>query len=271
MSQIGTGILAALFVFTSCFVINYETYGNAVGDNLARFAIMFGIIGSIIGTFIGSAMVGGGRVGYKEVLTGSITGAVISGHVAPIIYNIGILIMIGTVSGILCGFYMRVIHVKINKNNVKDVVGLFGPFAISSLLGSLVVAPALLNVYYNKALSLPFNSTIVPRNLAGYQLIYVGLSAGIGLVGGLITVLLSVCDKNYFALASNSRIVLDEYGLYDLGEASKSLKMLPTMDREKAIAANYQVGDSQQALIKSGNLVWLMSSTHYFIICYIIF
>lgn len=69
LSQIGTGFIAALFVFTSSFVINYNRYGNAVGENLGRFSIMFGIIGSIIGTFVGSAIVGGGRVGYKEVLT----------------------------------------------------------------------------------------------------------------------------------------------------------------------------------------------------------
>lgn len=58
-------MLAGLFVFTSCFVVRYQFYGSALGDNFARFAIMFGIAGSIIGTFIGSALVGGGRIGYK--------------------------------------------------------------------------------------------------------------------------------------------------------------------------------------------------------------
>ncbi len=65
MSQIGSGILAATFVFTSCYIVNYTLYGNYLGDNYARFSIIFGIIGSIVGTFIGSALVGKGRVGYK--------------------------------------------------------------------------------------------------------------------------------------------------------------------------------------------------------------
>ena len=117
------------------------------------------------------------------------------GAVAPIIYNIGIILMIGSVTGFLCGIYMRLAHVKINKNNVKDVLGLFGPFAISSILGSLVVAPSVISVYYNKGVNFPLTIESVPKDLAGYQLIYVGLSAGIGLVCGLLTVLLSICDK----------------------------------------------------------------------------
>lgn len=65
LSQIGTGIITATFVFTSCYVINYQYYRVSSADNYARFSIIFGMIGSIVGTFVGSAMVGGGRVGYK--------------------------------------------------------------------------------------------------------------------------------------------------------------------------------------------------------------
>jgi hypothetical protein len=217
---------------------------------------MFGIVGSIIGTFIGSALVGEGRVGYKEVITGSISGAVVMGSAAPLVYNIGIMIMIGSVTGFLCGIYMRVIHVKINKSYVKDVLGLFGPFTIASLLGSLVVTPAVLNVYYNKGLTFPYTSTLVPKDYAGYQLIYVGLSAGIGLVGGLFTSIFSLCDKDYFALASNSRIFLNEFGLYDLGVASKSLQVLPASNVITPTPADQVlVGDSQSGLVKSGVLI----------------
>jgi hypothetical protein len=60
-SQIGTGFIIALFVFTSCYIIQYPSIANVV----ARFSILFGIMGSIIGTYIGSGICGGGRVGYK--------------------------------------------------------------------------------------------------------------------------------------------------------------------------------------------------------------
>lgn len=65
LSQIGTAIIVAMFVFTSCQVIDYRTYNNSIGENNARFAVLFAILGSIIGTYIGSAIVGRGRVGYK--------------------------------------------------------------------------------------------------------------------------------------------------------------------------------------------------------------
>jgi hypothetical protein len=136
--------------------------------------------------------------------------------------------MIGSVTGFLNGIYMRVIHVRINRDNVKDVLGLFGPFAIASILGSFVVTPSVLTFYYNRGYTFPFSNKItIPSNYAGYQLIYVGLSAGIGLVGGLLTSIFNICDKDYFALASNSRIYLNDFGLYDLGKASKSLQALP--------------------------------------------
>lgn len=188
------------------------------------------------------------------------------GAAAPLIYNIGILIMIGSVTGFLCGIYMRVIHVRINRTNVKDVLGLFGPFCISSLIGSMVIVPSALAVYYNRGIAFPFTNTAVPISLAGYQLIYVGISAGIGLGGGLFTSLMSCCDRDYFALASNSRIFLNEFGLYDLGEVSKSRQILPmagtpihealpTIAGNTPNANQYYVADSQQALQKSGNLI----------------
>lgn len=265
LSQIGTGFIIAAFVFTSCYVIDYKYYFSSTGDNISRFSILFGILGSIVGTFIGSALVGKGRIGYKEVLTGTISGGIVMGAAAPLIYNIGIIIMIGTVTGMLCGIYMRVLHVKINKNNVKDVLGLFGPFCISALIGSLVVVPSALIVSYNRGMSFPFANIQIPYSLAGYQLIYVGISAGIGLVGGLLTSIFSICDKDAFALASNSRIFKNEFGLYDLGEASKSRQALPPPSYQKLVETGnqtptpapnqYYAGDSQQGLNTPGAMI----------------
>lgn len=185
------------------------------------------------------------------------------GAAAPLVYNIGIIIMIGSVTGFLCGIYMRVLHVKINKNNVKDVLGLFGPFCISSLIGSLVIVPSTLIVYYNRGQKFPFANIAIPYSMAGYQLIYVGISAGIGLAGGLITSITSICDKDAFALASNSRIFLNEFGLYDLGEASKSRQALPPPTYQNVTQTptptpngdQYYAGDSQQGLTNPGAMI----------------
>lgn len=165
LSQIGTGIITAVFVFTSCYFINYKQFGNNLGNNYARFSILFGMIGSIIGTFVGSAIIGNGRVGYKEVLSGSITGAIVMSAAAPLVTNIGILLMIGGVTGMLSGFYMRKVHVIVNQRTVKDVLGMFGPFAISAIIGSFVVAPSILSVYYANDTPIPYTNGGLGKNI----------------------------------------------------------------------------------------------------------
>lgn len=69
---------------------------------------------------------------------------------APLIHNIGLVIMIGAIAGFISGVYMRTLHLKINNTNIVDYMGLFGPFLISAFLGSFVVTPAALAYYYNR-------------------------------------------------------------------------------------------------------------------------
>lgn len=136
------------------------------------------------------------------------------GSAAPFIHNIGIVIMIGAVAGFLSGIYMRTIHLRVNKTNVIDLMGLFGPFLISALGGSLVVTPAALAYYFNQGIVNQSFGLLYPLSLAGWQLIYVGISAAIGLGAGLLAGLMCLCDKEYFGLASNSRIFENDFGLY---------------------------------------------------------
>lgn len=64
--------------------------------------------------------------------------------------NIGLAIGLGFATGFLSGIYMIFVHPKINRNSIYDTLGLFGPFLISSLIGSLVVAPSVLAYNFNK-------------------------------------------------------------------------------------------------------------------------
>ena len=57
--------------------------------------------------------------------------------------------MIGAVNGIISGIYMRTIHKKVNKTQVKDAMGLFGPFLISALIGTMVVVCSVLAYAYD--------------------------------------------------------------------------------------------------------------------------
>lgn len=145
MSAIGTAFIFAAFVFTSHNMIVY----SFIGENLTRYNILWSLTGGVFGTYIGSALCGKGRVGYKEALVGTISGGVIIGSAAPLIKSIGLVIMIGGIGGLFSGIYMRTLHLKLNRANVRDFMGLFGPFLICSFLGSFVVTPAALAAYFN--------------------------------------------------------------------------------------------------------------------------
>lgn len=125
------------------------------------------------------------------------------------------MLMIGAANGFIIGIYMRTVHISINKKFVKDTMGLFGPFLLSAFLGSFVVVPSALIYFYNNDTEVPGLGTKVPSYLAGWQLVYVGISAGIGLGGGIFTGLMCICDKDRYGLAHNHRYFDNDYGLWE--------------------------------------------------------
>jgi hypothetical protein len=62
---------------------------------------------------------------------------------------------------------------------------------------------------------LPFGTSSPLWNYAPYQLIYVGLSAGIGLGGGIVAAIFNCLDDDHYVLAKNTRIFDEKSGLYD--------------------------------------------------------
>ena len=139
----GTGFILALFAFTSNQYIPYSD----VNKNISALNIIFALTASIIGTFIGSSLCASGKVGYKEVLVGSVSGGVMIASVAPIEDNIGIMVFLGCLAGIISGVYMQTLHRLINQKFIYDSLGLFCPFLINALIGSFIVAPAVLDRY----------------------------------------------------------------------------------------------------------------------------
>lgn len=129
-------------------------------------------------------------------MIGTISGGVALGFGAPILDNIGITIGVGFVSGFLSGIYMVFLHPRINKTFVYDTLGLFGPFFISALIGSLVIAPSVLAYNHNKnQINLAFGVTF-PKKFVVWQLINAGISFGIGLAGSIVNWALSICDTD---------------------------------------------------------------------------
>ena len=77
---------------------------------------------------------------------------------------------------------------NLNKQRVRDLLGLFGPFLVVALLGVIALAPIIIRTFLdNSIVTSPMNKiSINSLGEAGYVIIYAGVSAGIGLATGMI-------------------------------------------------------------------------------------
>jgi len=69
------------------------------------------------------------------------------GPVANFANNLAIPIFLGMGAGFLCTFYKSKLLPKINRKNMKDSLGLLGPFFICPILGNIVIAPIIIFCY----------------------------------------------------------------------------------------------------------------------------
>ncbi len=116
------------------------------------------------------------------------------GTIAGTLDNIGAMMAIGTFAGIVSALFFGFVYPKMNKHSVLDTYGVFYIFIVS-LLGTMMVAPLVLRGMYNSnVISNQLNNVVVSTlNSAGWSLVYVGISFGIALVGGLILGLFLRC------------------------------------------------------------------------------
>jgi hypothetical protein len=128
------------------------------------------------------------RLGLRELHFGIIGGAILAGPVAGTMDNFGAFMAIGTFAGIVNAIYFAKIDPKINGSSILDTYG--GLYIlIISFLGTMLVQPVvLIGMHNNDVQSNLLDNVLVDNyNSAGWSLIYVGLSVGIALFGGLIT------------------------------------------------------------------------------------
>lgn len=112
-----------------------------------RYSILFGIMGSIIGSFVGQLLVNKGRLTYRGVIVCTLIGGIANGASATYIMNIGIAIGIGFASSLISSLLATPLNLLFNKNKMFDVLGLFGPILISSIIGSILVPIIILSYY----------------------------------------------------------------------------------------------------------------------------
>jgi hypothetical protein len=143
------------------------------------------------------------RIGIRGSLLGTITGAIMYGAVAGTSINMGAAIAVGLVAGATSAFFYEKIYPRLNGRVIQDTFGM-GSIWIAAFIGTFLVAPTVLKAYYNYSVDLPTlyppNSSgayfISSKDVAGWALVYVGVSVAIGLIGGiLIGLLLKLVEK----------------------------------------------------------------------------
>lgn len=178
--------------------------------------IYFALTASVICTYISSAIFGRGKIGVRESLIGVLSGGVTIAVVAGTINNIGACIAIGAFSGFFSGFWLRIIHPRLNSTSSVDHLGIFGPVLLCSIFGGLVLAPALYQSYSTLG-TLPssMDSQVFDTNVMNYQLVNIGIAAGTALCTAIIAGLLSFCFRNPSNDFEFTKLVSNDYGLYN--------------------------------------------------------
>jgi ammonia channel protein AmtB len=151
------------------------------------FQIFFALSSSTVSTFAFSYLFQG-KPSILDFLTGSISGAILFGSVASFTTNIAAPIAIGIFAAFVSTYYRAHIMKQINKKKVYDMLGLFGPFVLTALIGVIVLSPIVLRSFFNFSLISPplHGQPITSSNETAFVLIYAGISVGIGLITGMI-------------------------------------------------------------------------------------
>lgn len=134
------------------------------------------------------------KLGLREIHFGMIGGAIICGPIAGVIDNFGAMIALGTFAGIISAIYFGYIHGNINSLRIVDTNGIIY-ILIVSLVGTMLVAPVVYAGMVNNSVlsNILDNVPITDIKVAGWALVYVGISTAIALVSGLFMGLFLRC------------------------------------------------------------------------------
>jgi hypothetical protein len=151
---------------------------------------------------------------------GVLSGGVILSAVDGYINNIGGCIAIGAFAGLVSGFWLRVIHPRINQNKSYDHLGLLGPILINAMLGGVAVAPFLFGAYKNLSITVfELNNTIQNQRASTFYLainiVAVCIGTGFGLIAGIICYITRNPEQDYQFV----KLVSNDFGLYNEASA----------------------------------------------------
>lgn len=214
IALIGTGFIFACFPFTGIL------YNSTASTNIYRRSegplnIYFALTASVICTYISSLIFGNFKIGVRESLVGVLSGGAMIGVVAGTINNIGACIAIGAFAGIVSGFWLRVVHPRINSIKSVDHLGIFGPILVCSVLGGLVLSPAMYQSYIDlNTVSSGLNAKISSSDYMSYQLAYIGIAAGTAIVAGLLAGFSTLVFREPGNDFEFTKMMSNDFGLY---------------------------------------------------------
>lgn len=139
------------------------------------------------------------------------------GPIAGTLDNPGAFMAIGTFAGIISALYYGFVHHKINRTRVYDTYGALFIFIVS-FLGTFFIAPlVLIGMVRNEVTSVLLNNVLITNgDVAGWSLVYVGISVGIAAASGLFIGLLLKClEREVVREFDDENIFVPLPGLYD--------------------------------------------------------
>ena len=146
---------------------------------------------------------------------GVISGGVTVSAVAGSLHDVGAAIAVGFFSGGFSGFWLRVVHPKLNGNRPIDNLGLLGPVLIMSTIGQLILAPALYQIYYNRqTLNQGLGAQVTNERTAHFQLAFAGIAAATGIFAGVLVSLITLCCRDPHLDFRSKMLASYDYGLY---------------------------------------------------------
>lgn len=213
--MIGTGFIFATFPFTGIL------WPSQAASNIYRrfespMNVYFALTASVICTYISAAIFGKLKIGVRQSLIGILSGGVMVSVVSGTISNIGACIAVGAIAGFISGFWLEIVHPRLNKNFSYDHMGIFGPILICSILGGVALAPITYKAFMNHDLSLNVLSNILVTNYrtASYQLANIAIATGAGAAAGFLAGLLCLIFRNPEDDFEVKKFVSSDFGLY---------------------------------------------------------
>lgn len=236
ISLIGTGFIFACFPFTG---IIFPSTGNSVlRQTEGPMNIYFALTASVICTYISSAIFGKLKVGVRESLVGVLGGGVSIAVVAGTINNIGACIAIGAFAGFVSGFWLRIVHPRINRTHSVDHLGIIGPILINAILGGLVISPAMYQIYNNLGTtSSGLSGQVIDPAIMYYQLSFIGIAAGTAIVTALLAGLLSLPFRDHETDYQFTKLVSADFGLYQEADGEAYQEEAPPANNNHTNAA----------------------------------